>query len=134
MKHHSRGYVVLLALIFFGIFTAMTTASVDLLTTSERAERVRVASEQALALAEAGIDKAAYELNQDSSYTGETDTALSPGTFTITVSNIDDSTKQIIATGSVPNSSSPIVSKTVRATMEEGDSWAFVPGTYSISP
>ncbi len=109
-----RGQVILIALIFFGIFTSMTAAFVQLLTTSERAERVHIASAQALALAEAGVDKAVYELNQSPSYTGESNTVLSPGTFTITVSTIDSSTKQITTTGFVPNSSNPITSETVR--------------------
>ena len=110
----TRGQVILIALVFFGVFTSVTTAFVSLLTTSERAERVTIAGVQALQLAEAGVDKAAYELNQSPSYTGETGTVLSPGTFTVVVSTIDGSTKQITATGYVPNSANPIATKTVK--------------------
>ena len=109
-----RGQVILIALVFFGVFTSMTAAFVNLLTASEQAERVHIASTQALALAEAGIDTAIYELNQSASYTGETDTVLPPGTFNVSISTIDDSTKQITATGYVPNSANPITTETVR--------------------
>ena len=79
----ARGQVVLIALVFFGIFVSVTAALVSLLTVSERVERVTIASAQAQVLAEAGIDQAAYQLNQDPNYAGETDTALPTGTFTI---------------------------------------------------
>lgn len=111
----SQGQIVLLALVFFGVFAAMTAGSVTLLTVSERAERVHIARVQAEALAEAGIDQAVYELDQNASYAGETGTALSPGTFDIAVSSIDSSTKQITATGHVPSGANPVATKIIRA-------------------
>jgi len=113
----ARGQVVLIALVFFGIFVSVTAALVSLLTVSERAERITIASAQARALAEAGIDQAAYQLNQNPSYTGETDTALPTGTFTVTVTNIDSTNKRIVAVGRAPSSQNPIATKTLTATM-----------------
>ncbi|MDO8408225.1 MAG: hypothetical protein Q7S95_03260 [bacterium] len=113
----ARGQVVLIALVFFGIFISVTAALVSLLTVSERAERVTTASAQALALAEAGIDQAAYQLNQNPSYVGETDTALPTGTFTVTVTNIDSTSKRVTAIGYTPSSQNPVATKKLTATV-----------------
>lgn len=114
-RERNRGYVLLLALIFLGIFSTAATAYLSSITTSARSARFAVANAQALALTEAGMDKAAYELNQNTSYSGETDTALGNGTFTVTVSNIDSSTKRITATGYVPNSQNSIATRVIKA-------------------
>ncbi len=119
MNHlHARasqqGYVLLLALVFLGIFSTIAVAYLSSVTSSTRSARYSIASAQALSLAEAGIDQATYQLNQNASYTGETNTALGAGTFTVTVSSTGASTKQIAATGYVPNSTSPIATKTIR--------------------
>ena len=109
-----NGYILVFAIVFLGIFFTMGAAYLGLITSSARDARFGVASAQALALAEAGIDKAAYQLNQDSSYAGETNTELGNGVFTVSVSNIDSVTKLLTATGYVPNSSNPAATKTVK--------------------
>lgn len=111
----TRGYVVLVALIFFAIFLTVTTAFVGYLTAYARAERHAVASSQALALAEGGIDKAVYELNQNGAYAEETNVPLGAGTYSITVTSGDGAMKKVVATGYVPNAASPLATKTVTA-------------------
>lgn len=114
-KQSRGGYILVLTLVFFGIFFTVASAYLSAITSSARSARHDIASAQALALAEAGVDKAIYELNQNGNYAGETDTSLSTGTFTIAVSSVDGSTKQIIATGAVPNSQNPIATRTITA-------------------
>jgi Tfp pilus assembly protein PilX len=109
-----RGYILVLAIIFFGTFFTVSSAYLNSITASTRSARNDIASAQALSLAEAGIDKAIYQLNQNSSYSGETNTALAPGTFTVTVSTIDNFTKQITATGYIPNNTNPVATKTIK--------------------
>lgn len=111
----NRGHILLLSLIFLGIFVTVSTALLSYITSSLRAERAAVAAAQALALAEGAIDKATAQINQNLSYSGETDTALGNGTFTITVTNIDSSTKRVTATAYVPNSANPVATKSVKA-------------------
>ena len=106
---------MLISLVFFGIFVAVTTAFISLLTASERAARLHVAEAQALRLAEAGIDKSLYELNANSAYAGEAGTSLPTGSFSTSVTAIDSSTKLITATGTVSANGSTIAEKTVRA-------------------
>lgn len=110
-----RGQIILLALIFAGIFMAVSTALVGQITSYGRAERVTVAAAQALAIAEGALDEAVYQLNQNPSYAGETDMPLGGGTFTVAVAAVDMETKRITATGYVPNSSNPVAIKTVKA-------------------
>jgi len=69
--------------------------------------------EKVLALTEGGLDKAIWELNTNSNYLGETDTSFGDGTFTITVTNIDSSTKKITATGYIPDATNPVMQKTI---------------------
>ncbi|MBI4088900.1 hypothetical protein HY415_02285 [Candidatus Kaiserbacteria bacterium] len=109
------GYVIIFAAIVGAIIMAVTVAFFNYYGSAVQAERFAVASTQALALAEAGIDKAVYELNQNGSYTGESGTALGNGTFTVLVASVDSNTKRITATGSVPNSATPTAIKVVRA-------------------
>ena len=111
----NRGYVLVMALVFLGIFVTASAAYVNSTTGFSRSARYDVESAQALALAEAGMDKAVYELNQNTSYVGETNTSIGAGVFTVNVSNINSTTKQITATGYVPNSSNPTATRIVKA-------------------
>ncbi len=112
---HTRGAVLLLALVFMGIFLTVFSSMVSYATLYARVERHTVASVQALSLAEAGIDKAIYELNQNGNYSGENNTALGNGTFTTSVASIDSSTKRITSIGYIPNNVTPTASKEVQA-------------------
>lgn len=114
--HHytQRGQILLLAVVFFGIFFTITATLAGAVVVFVESERYTIAKSQALSLAEAGIDKAIYELNQNPSYTGETNTALGDGTFTIAIATIDTNTRLITAVASVPNKITT-TQKTVKA-------------------
>lgn len=112
-----KGQIVLFALVLLGIFLVTFATLANYVGLYASSERRTVAAEQALQLAEAGMDKAVYELNQDVGYTGETNTPLGSGVFTTTVSTIDASTKRITATGFVPSSAVPAAYRTVKATV-----------------
>lgn len=73
-----------------------------------------ITDEQVLALAEAGVDKAIWSLNQNASYTGETATPLGNGEFHVTVTTINSDTRRIVATGYIPNSTDPIAQQTIQ--------------------
>lgn len=107
--------MLMLVIVFSGIFLMMSGALISSATLSTRVERASIASTQALALAEAGLDKAIYELNQSSTYSGETGTELGAGTFTTTLTSVDSSTKRITVTGSIPSAAGTTIERTVRA-------------------
>ncbi|PIU82048.1 hypothetical protein COZ83_00015 [Candidatus Kaiserbacteria bacterium CG_4_8_14_3_um_filter_50_23] len=108
-----RGYVLILALVFLGIFFTVAAAYLNFVTISARSARYDIASAQALSIAEAGVDEAIYQLNQDPNYAGEMNTALGSGAYTATVSNVNTNTKRLTVTGSVPNATNPVATKTV---------------------
>lgn len=112
-----RGYILLLALVVSSIAMTVTVGFLDYYASAVRAERYSLASAQARSLAEAGIDKAVYELNQGGGYSGESGTALGNGTFSISVASIDGNSKRITATGFVPNSTNPRATKIVQTTL-----------------
>jgi Tfp pilus assembly protein PilV len=114
-SNHPRGQIILLALVFFAVFVTVATALIGSTVTYSMSERHAVAQAQALNLAEAALDRAAYQLNLNSNYTGETDTPLGNGTFTIAVTNIDGVTKQITATGYVSSSTAVSAYRRIRA-------------------
>lgn len=114
-SRYTKGSIILLALVFAGIFAVVSTALVGFVTSYGRAERTTVAATQALVLAEGALDNTIGKLNQNPVYAGEANTALGAGTFTIVVTNVDTDTKRVTATGYVPDSSNPIAIKTIQA-------------------
>ncbi|MFA5942348.1 MAG: hypothetical protein WC798_01610 [Candidatus Paceibacterota bacterium] len=108
-----RGYILLLSLVFLGILFTIATAYLNFVTSSARSTRYNVENVQALSLAEAGIDAAISQLNLSANYTGEADTPLGAGTYTVVVSNVNTNTKQITATGFVPDAENSRATKTV---------------------
>lgn len=118
----TRGSVLLLVLVVSAVLMTVTTAFFNYYGSAIRTGRIAVASVQAQALAEAGIDKAVYELNQNGSYTGESSTPLGNGVLHIAVTSVDSNTKYVTATGVVPNSVSPTAIRTVRATVSTDSS------------
>ena len=112
----SKGQILFFSLIFTGIFLALSGGLISYTLINTTAEGQAVAKAQALALAEAGADKAIYELNQDQNYSGETNTVLGPGTFTVTLTTINQNTKRITATGNVGYGRGLTTSRTIQTT------------------
>jgi len=92
--------------------------------------RYDIASAQALAIAEAGVDETIYQLNQNPNYSGETNTSFGNGVYTSTISNINTNTKRITITGSVPNATNPTATKIV--TMLANINSSFVSFHYGV--
>jgi uncharacterized protein (UPF0333 family) len=112
----SRGQILFFSLIFMGILLSLSAGLIGYTMVNRTAQHQTVAKAQALALAEAGSDKALYQLNQNANYSGETNTALGSGTFTTTVTSINQSAKRITSTGNVPYGRGLIASRTIQAT------------------
>lgn len=113
-RSKNQGYVLLMALVVSSIIMIVTAGFLNYFTTSIRAQRFSLASTQALALAEAGIDKAIYELNQNVNYSGESDTVVGTGAFSVSVSSTDANTKQLTVTANVP-ADNPTATRTIKA-------------------
>lgn len=88
-----------------------------------------VDAEKATALAEAGVDKALNSLNKTGgSYGGESETALSEGSYSVTIFSPDVATKVIESTGFVPSKIKPKAKRTIKITASRGVGVAFVYG------
>src|ERR1051326_188548 len=93
------GQIILFAMVFGAILLALSAALMGYIASFLKTEKYTVAAAGALQLAEAGIDQAAFQLNQNPGYTGETNTPLDNGSFTITVAAIDANSKRITSSG-----------------------------------
>lgn len=117
-RQNSSGQIAILAIVFLAVMIILIGSLYSRLGNFLFSGKSSVEKEQVLQLAEAGIDKAIWELNQTGgSYTGETDSAFGSGTFTVEVTTIDPSTKKIESSAYIPNAVNPLKSKkiTVRA-------------------
>jgi Tfp pilus assembly protein PilX len=108
------GFMLIIVMTLAAIMLVFSTALLGYTGLHVRQARQSAGLSQALALAEAGIDKSITELNNNSGYAGENSTAFGNGEFTTSVSTIDNSTKRITSTGYFPNSSEPIATRTVK--------------------
>lgn len=119
-----EGQTIVVAVVFIAALLILSLSIVNRGTSVSQENRLVNQKISARALAEAGIEKALYCLNQSvgtdcggtfgSNYTGETDIPLNDGTFSITVTTIDGATKNIISTGYIPNSSNPKNTVTIK--------------------
>src|SRR3989344_997026 len=114
LKH--AGQILILAVIFLAVVMILAASLFGRVADFVRFGSNQILKEQAVNLAEAGVDKALWQLNQTAgSYTGEADTTMGTvGTFSLTVSDINATNKTITSTGFVPNSQSPRAKKTIK--------------------
>lgn len=117
-KNQQSGVILIISILILAIVTTLASAIVGYTTLQIKGERQSLQQGQALALAEAGIDKAIDTINTNPSYTGETATPLGNGVFTVVITSIDGNNKQITSTGYIPNATSPTATKIVKANMD----------------
>jgi len=124
-RQNESGQVLIFSLIFVLIMMAFSGVMIFLVHTHSQQGQLGYLSEQALNIAEAGVDKALYEINQAGglSYTGESDVVFGSGMYSVTVSDVG-SGKVIEGTGYIPNSTSPRVVKKVRVTLSKSSAGA----------
>ncbi len=110
-----NGSALIISFIFMLVILVLVGSLFEFVTQNVKATRRAVAGEQAMALADAGVDKAVSELNATAgSYTGETGTVLGTGVFDSSVANLSASLKEITVTGYAPNKTNPQASRTVK--------------------
>src|SRR3989344_722636 len=96
-RKKQTGQVMLIVLVFMVIVLAFVSALVGYAQIQIRSHRQAVAKEQALNIAEAGIEKAVWKLNNETGYTGETGTVFGAGIYNVTVTNLSGSSKIVKA-------------------------------------
>ncbi len=109
------GQIIIIALIFMVVILVLVGALLGFVFQNVGGTRRAVAGEQALQLADAGIDKAVWRLNQTAgAFSGETDTVLGTGVFDVSVATLSGNLKEVTATGYVPNKTNPQARKQVK--------------------
>ncbi len=111
---HKSGHILVFSLVVLGILFTLTSVTLQLVHREGSSVNRSYVAKQTLNLAEAGIEHAIRQLNANTNYTGEADTALGSGTFTVTVTG-SGSSRTVEATGYVPNSTNPITTRTIKA-------------------
>ncbi|OGE10149.1 hypothetical protein A3A60_00595 [Candidatus Curtissbacteria bacterium RIFCSPLOWO2_01_FULL_42_26] len=117
LSNFIRGQVLIIAIVFFAVILVLVAALFSQVGIFLGfGSRGRMA-EQATALADAGVERALYMLNQTAgNYYGDlTELPLgTTGTFFITVVDKGQYLKGIVATGYVPNSTNPKSQRTIK--------------------
>ncbi len=110
------GQIIIVGIIFLSVVLVLASSLFNRVSNFMNFSSSSIINEQANNLAEAGIEKAIWQLNQTAgSYTGEADTTLgATGTFTVTITNKNSSLKTITATGFVPSSTKPRAKRTIK--------------------
>src|SRR3990167_9265004 len=103
---------IALGVVLFTVLSIITGAQVYFQNSQHSVD-----GEKAVALAEAGIDKALNSLNKTGgSYNGESETSVGDGSYSVTITSTDAATKVIEATGYMPNKTKPKLKKTIKVT------------------
>lgn len=128
------GQILLLAFVTLGVmlFTVLFVTSLSL--TFFQNAQYKYQSEQATAIAEAGIDKALASLNANwGSYNGESETYLGDGSYSVTISGTHPRIKTLTVTGYIPNRTNPKVKRTISIQVSGlASTFTLVPGTYQV--
>lgn len=106
---NTRGAALIIAMLVMGVLLMLGTAFMTISSTETQIAFNERNALQAFYLADAAANKAISRLNDktlDPPYTGETGTALGPGTFNLTMTPTTGDTRMITATGCVPNCAS----------------------------
>ena len=110
-SRHPRGAALVIAMLLMAVLLMAGTTFLTISFTESQIAKNEQASAQAFAFAEAAVHKAIAQLNANSGYTGETNTAFSGGTFTVTVTTgtgcissagTTTTSKSLLATGYMP--------------------------------
>src|SRR3972149_10282811 len=102
-----RGQLLIIATIFLAVLFIIAFSLSFAVTRSSATIKKTNYEKKSLNVAEAGIQKAISILNTNFSYSGETNTSFGDGQFTVSVSTLSSTSKQIDATAYIPNSANP---------------------------
>lgn len=123
------GQILVLAIIAVAFVLINTLVIISGATLYSQNSNYSLQSTQAIDLAEAGINKAIASLNKSGgSYNGEVETFLGNGSYSVTVTNKDATTKVLQVTSYIPNKSNPKVKRTISVQASTGNGISFIYG------
>jgi hypothetical protein len=128
-KNLQSGQLLVIAAIFVAVFTTIIVSLVGYAGLQAKSHRQAVAREQAINIAEAGIEQAVWKFNNQQNYNGEIGNSYGNGVYNVTVTNLSGSSKIIKVDAYVPDAINPrahrvaqvtLVSDTVNSTFNYG--------------
>ncbi|HEV8601353.1 MAG TPA: hypothetical protein VGQ87_02005 [Patescibacteria group bacterium] len=114
IRNYESGQIIIIAAVFMLVALSAISALVGYSALQIKSHRQAIGREQAVSIAEGGIEKAIWKLNNTSGYTGESGTVLGAGTYNITITNVDSITKLIKADAFVPDATSARAKRTIQ--------------------
>lgn len=116
LYNFNKGQMLVMALIFLAIVMILAASLFGRTAGFLRFGSKSISQEQAVNVAEAGIERALWQMNQTAgSYSGETNTPLgTTGTFTVTTTDKTATLKTITSTGYIPNNNNPQAKQTIK--------------------
>jgi hypothetical protein len=128
-RHSNSGQVLVLVVIVAAVVLMSVLVTIGGAQLYFQNSSYSLEGEKATALAEAGLDKAVASLNKaPTSYNGESETVFGDGSFSVTITTKDASSKIIQATGYIPNKAKARVKRTVQTEASTGVGISFVYG------
>lgn len=111
-----KGQILVIAIIFLAVVLILSASLFQRVAGFLRFGANATLREQATVAAEAGVERALWQLNQTAGgYSGETNTAIgSTATFTVTITNKTSNLKTITSTGYVPDGTNPKAKRTIK--------------------
>lgn len=120
-KKNQAGQVLVLAIVVVGLVLINTLIIIGGSQIFFQNAHYSLTSDQALNLAEAGVDKAITSLNKTGgNYVGETETMIGPGSFSVVVTSPNPNTKIIESTGYIPSKTNPKAKRTIKINASKG--------------
>ena len=113
---NNKGVVLIVVLAFMLMLVIISLSYISLTHNEIRLVKQQKDSLGAFFLAEAGVEKAIFELSSDDSYPGEYNVSLGGGVYdvSVTVSPDDEKKREITATGYVPDKTSPRAGRKIK--------------------
>jgi hypothetical protein len=119
-KNSESGQIIIFGLVFSMVILMIIGALIEFAAIQARSHKSAVAREKAINIAEAGIERAIWRMNNQFGYSGESNTSYGGGAYNITIQNVSGNVRLIRAEAFVPNQFSPIARRTVQVTAMVG--------------
>jgi hypothetical protein len=119
-KYFESGQIIIFVLIILSGSILISLATFNVVAPSVFFAGYESDRERAFQMAEAGLNRAIFELNRNSSWNGISETPLGEGSYEVSITTISSNEKEIISTGYYPNKSSPKSKLSIRARASTG--------------
>jgi len=120
LRNGPRGQAVIFVLILLASGLIISVAVFNIVGQHTLLTGIETDQERAVQLAEAGVNRASFELNHNANWNGLNETALGEGSYEVSVTTISSNEKEIRSTGYYPNKANPKAKRLVKVRFTTG--------------